>query len=87
MILKLRLKEPTEIFYRLITGVNDKSVGYALSSTPPSFGVSICISAYFHPISNFTWKIKKKEIKAKTEKKNRIENIDEEHKQKALNKM
>ena len=55
MILKLCLKEPTEIFYRLITGMNDKSVGYAHSPTPPSFIVSICISAYVHPISNFTW--------------------------------
>ena len=57
------------ISYRLTPGVNDKSVGYAHSPTPPSFGVSICISAYFHPITSFTWKIKKKEIKAKTEKK------------------
>lgn len=87
MILKLCLKEPTEISYRLTQGVNDKSVGYAHGSTPPILWcIYLYLFAYFHPISNFTWKIKKKEIKAKTEKK-RIENTDGEHKQKALNKI
>lgn len=46
MILKLCLKEPTEISYRLTPGVNDKSVGYTHSPTPPSLGVSTFI--YLH---------------------------------------